>query len=159
MLTTHATDLYSAGGDPKLAQKKAEADASKASAKIKSEVPGKTKEAEKKAESLSQEASSNLEKANKDAQKALKDAEARAAEYKDKAGKELNKAVDKFDATVEKKAAEGKMSCIMLLGCTANIQLQPRAVSAAGSVVASDQSRYSNLKALQCSTGANVQIV
>ncbi|KPI41161.1 uncharacterized protein AB675_7877 [Cyphellophora attinorum] len=100
--------LYNAGGDPKLAQKQAEADASKASAKIKSEVPGRGKEAEKRAESLAQEASTKFDRASADAKSALKDAEARAKEYKDKTGKEINAAVDKFDATVEKKAAEAK---------------------------------------------------
>ena len=39
---------------------------------------------------------------------ALKDAEAKAREYKDKTGKELNQAIDKFDKTVENKAAEAK---------------------------------------------------
>jgi vacuolar-type H+-ATPase subunit H len=45
---------------------------------------------------------------SKDAKSALSDAEAKAKEYKDKTGKELNTAIDKFDATVEKKAAEAK---------------------------------------------------
>ena len=35
-------------------------------------------------------------------------AETRAKEYKDKTGKELNAAVDKFDKTVEEKAAQAK---------------------------------------------------
>jgi predicted phage gp36 major capsid-like protein len=109
LLTSPSADLYNAGGDPKLAQKQAEADASKASAKIKSEVPGRGKEAEKRAESLAQEASTKFDRASADAKSALKDAEARAKEYKEKTGKEINAAVDKFDATVEKKAAEGKV--------------------------------------------------
>ncbi|ETN42397.1 uncharacterized protein HMPREF1541_01551 [Cyphellophora europaea CBS 101466] len=100
--------LYNAGGDPKVAQKKMEADASKASAKFKDEIPGRTKEAEKKAETLSQQASSQLDKASKDTKSALSDAEARAKEYKEKTGKELNTAIDKFDKTVEDKAAQAK---------------------------------------------------
>ena len=74
--------LYTAGGDPKVAQKNFEgmelgvpsfsiplltrlttADASKASAKLKSEVPGKTKEVEKKGEAYAQSAGSKLDSA------------------------------------------------------------------------------------------------
>jgi vacuolar-type H+-ATPase subunit H len=45
---------------------------------------------------------------SKNAKSALSDAEVKAKEYKDKTGKELNSAIDKFDNTVEKKAAEAK---------------------------------------------------
>ena len=38
----------------------------------------------------------------------MSDAEAKAKEYKDKTGKELNTAIDKFDKTVEEKAAQAK---------------------------------------------------
>jgi hypothetical protein len=75
--------LYSAGGDPKVAQKNFEgmlawcppsfsisllthpttADASKASAKLKSEVPGKAKEVEKKGEAYAQSAGSKFDSA------------------------------------------------------------------------------------------------
>lgn len=42
--------LYTAGGNPKVAEKNFESDLSKASAKVKSEVPGRTNEAKKDAE-------------------------------------------------------------------------------------------------------------
>jgi len=103
--------LYSAGGDPKVAQKMAEADASKASAKVKEEVnvmPGRGKEAEKRGEQYAHQAGAKMDSATADAKAKLAEAEAKAKEYKDKTGKELMKGVDKFDATVEKKASEAK---------------------------------------------------
>jgi len=74
--------LYSAGGDPRLAQKNFEgravrpsappppqltclatADAAKASAKVKSEAPGRAKEAEKQGEAIAQSAGSKFDSA------------------------------------------------------------------------------------------------
>jgi GTP-binding protein EngB required for normal cell division len=43
-----------------------------------------------------------------DGKSALRDAESKATEYKNKTGTELNKAIDKFDKTVEDKAAQAK---------------------------------------------------
>lgn len=89
-------------------------------------MAGREKEAEKRAESLTKQAENQLDKAvghsqreqrkqpiltamqSKDAKSAFNDAEARAKEYKEKTGKELNQAIDKFDKTVEDKAAQAK---------------------------------------------------
>jgi hypothetical protein len=43
-----------------------------------------------------------------DGKAAFRDAEGKATEYKNKTGTELNKAIDKFDKTVEDKAAQAK---------------------------------------------------
>lgn len=53
--------LYNAGGSPKVAEKQFEADLSKASAKIKSEVPGKTNQAQKEGEKFASEAGAKVD--------------------------------------------------------------------------------------------------
>jgi Skp family chaperone for outer membrane proteins len=101
------------------------ADASKLSAKVKSEVPGKEKEAEKKGEELAQRAGASLDKAvglserrsesinadreqTADAKAAYSDAAKKAQEYEKKAAADANKAIDKFDKEVTEKAAQAK---------------------------------------------------
>jgi len=100
--------LYNAGGDPKVAEKKFEADASRVSSQIKNELPGRGKEAKKEGEALVNQAGSKFDQASVDAKSKLADAEAKARELSQKAGKDLNGAVDKFDKTVEEKAAKAK---------------------------------------------------
>ncbi|EXJ85708.1 hypothetical protein A1O1_06076 [Capronia coronata CBS 617.96] len=111
--------LYKAGGDPKTAEKRFEADASKLSADIKKELPGRQKEAEKtaqawasqagqKVDQTSAEAKAKLAKAEAETRSKLAEAEARAKELGAKTNKEFNSAVDKFDKTVEDKAAKAK---------------------------------------------------
>ncbi|KIV96940.1 hypothetical protein, variant [Exophiala mesophila] len=84
------------------------ADASKLSAQIKSELPGREKQAEKKGEALAQQVGQKFDQASADARSKLADAEAKAKEYREKTGKELNNAIDKFDKTVEDGAAKAK---------------------------------------------------
>ena len=55
--------LYTAGGNPKVAEKQFESDLSKASAKIKSEVPGRAKEAQKEGEKWASVAGSKVDSA------------------------------------------------------------------------------------------------
>ncbi|KAM3425123.1 hypothetical protein BST61_g7086 [Cercospora zeina] len=55
--------LYTAGGDPKVAQKQVEADAAKASREVKSHLPGSGKEAKKDAELYAKDAQANANKA------------------------------------------------------------------------------------------------
>ncbi|OAP58799.1 hypothetical protein AYL99_06096 [Fonsecaea erecta] len=100
--------LYNAGGNPKVAQKKLEADASKLSSQIKSEVPGKEKEAEKKGEAIAAQAGQKFDQASADAKAKLSEAEAKAKEASQKAGSQINSAIDTFDKTVEEKAAKAK---------------------------------------------------
>ncbi|KAL9624978.1 MAG: hypothetical protein Q9160_000707 [Pyrenula sp. 1 TL-2023] len=111
--------LYSAGGDPKVAQKNAEADVSRASAKVKSEVPGKEKEAEKQGQAYASQAGQKIDQAADDARARYRDAEAKGQAYANDAAKKLDESrkatgeklmsgVDKFDETVTKGAAEAK---------------------------------------------------
>ncbi|KAI4864301.1 hypothetical protein F4820DRAFT_424027 [Hypoxylon rubiginosum] len=100
--------LYSAGGDPKVAQKKAEADAHRASAKFKSEIPGRGEQAKKDAEKYGAEAGakfdSALGKTQAELQKAAQETEAYAKDAKAAALKK----VDEFDRKVEADAAKAK---------------------------------------------------
>ncbi|EXJ84927.1 hypothetical protein A1O3_05602 [Capronia epimyces CBS 606.96] len=111
--------LYNAGGDPKTAEKKFEADASKLSAEIKKELPGQKKEAEKKAEAwasqvgqkvdrTSADAKNKFVQAEADAKSKFAEAEAKAKDFGSKTSTEFNSAVDKFDKTVEEKTAKAK---------------------------------------------------
>ncbi|KAI1381048.1 hypothetical protein F4677DRAFT_441380 [Hypoxylon crocopeplum] len=100
--------LYSAGGDPKVARKQAEADAHRASAQFKSELPGRGQEAKKDAEKYGAQAGakvdSSLGKTQAELQKAAADAEAYARDAKAAALKK----VDEFDKKVETEASKAK---------------------------------------------------
>ncbi|CBY00659.1 hypothetical protein IAQ61_011572 [Plenodomus lingam] len=116
--------LYSAGGDPKLAEKKAEHDAAYAARRLRGDVPGQDKEAKKAAEEGYEQvratASQYASKANAEAEKAAQKFDAYSAEAKRKfeeakaqaekeyheTGKQVNAAANKFDAVVEDKAAK-----------------------------------------------------
>ncbi|KAI0164515.1 hypothetical protein GGR52DRAFT_575868 [Hypoxylon sp. FL1284] len=100
--------LYSAGGDPKVAQKKAEADAHRASAQFKSELPGRGEQAKKDAEKYGAEAGAKVDsafgKTQAELQRAAKETEAYAKDAKAAAMKK----VDEFDKKVENEAAKAK---------------------------------------------------
>ncbi|GAB7358756.1 hypothetical protein MBLNU230_g3984t1 [Neophaeotheca triangularis] len=111
--------LYNAGGDPKAAEKRVEYDAARASANVRSHLPGAEKEAKTGGEVLAADA----EKAYKDAASQAKDAtskvDAKLEDYRKEAesklegarkstGDELTKAVDKFDKSVEEGASKAK---------------------------------------------------
>ncbi|KAL7939857.1 hypothetical protein V8C35DRAFT_17435 [Trichoderma chlorosporum] len=100
--------LYGAGGNAKAAEKKFESDVDKASAKIKGKLPGDHPDAERNLKGYGQEAGAKIDKAiadaDREASRLKKDAEAYAKDAKS----EALKAVDKFDQTVEDKAAKAK---------------------------------------------------
>jgi len=100
--------LYSAGGSPKAAEKKFEADLAKASSKVKGELPGRGTEAKKTGEAWASEAGSKVDSAADKARAELARAEAKAEQYGKEAKKETMAKIDQFDKTVEKKAAEAK---------------------------------------------------
>ncbi|KAF2674311.1 hypothetical protein BT63DRAFT_435443 [Microthyrium microscopicum] len=111
--------LYSAGGDPKVAEKQFEADAAAASNKVKSKIPGSGKEAQKDFELNAQKAGQAFDNALANAKDQTHKVDAKLENYRASAeqkidnarretGKTLNNAVDKFDSTVEKKASESK---------------------------------------------------
>ncbi|KAF2686185.1 hypothetical protein K458DRAFT_416493 [Lentithecium fluviatile CBS 122367] len=107
--------LYSAGGDPKLAQKKIEHDAATASAKVRSEIPGRGKEAQKAGEEGLESVRARAQSMADDAKAEAERAKAKLDNFKqgtekkfEETGKEFNAAVNKFDKEVTQKASESK---------------------------------------------------
>ncbi|KAI5859721.1 hypothetical protein GGS23DRAFT_267309 [Durotheca rogersii] len=96
--------LYSAGGDPKVAQKQAEADANR----FKSELPGRGDEIRRDAEKYGAQAGARvddaLSKAQAELRKATADAEAHARDAKAAALKK----VDEFDKKIEDEASKAR---------------------------------------------------
>ncbi|KAI5359329.1 hypothetical protein Slin15195_G069560 [Septoria linicola] len=107
--------LYSAGGDPKVAEKKFEADAAKASREVKSHLPGSGKEAKKDAELYGEQAQSKFNQLVQDGKQEASKVDAKLAEYRQDASKQLNnaskeanKAIDQFDQKVTQEASKAK---------------------------------------------------
>ncbi|KAI1350342.1 hypothetical protein F5Y01DRAFT_286530 [Xylaria sp. FL0043] len=100
--------LYTAGGDGKVAQKQAEADAHKLSARFKSELPGRGKEAEKDAELLGRQAGAKVDHALSKTEAELAKAKAEAEAYSKSAKDATMKKVDEFDRKVETEASKAK---------------------------------------------------
>ncbi|KAK4463476.1 hypothetical protein QBC42DRAFT_345518 [Cladorrhinum samala] len=104
--------LYSAGGSPRVAEKKAEADAYRASSKIQDHIPSNrsntAESAEQQGARLGREVGNKLDSAmntiNHDLSKAKRETEAYAKQTK----AETMKKIDDFDRTVEEKAAKSK---------------------------------------------------
>ncbi|KAI9759685.1 MAG: hypothetical protein M4579_002162 [Chaenotheca gracillima] len=100
--------LYTAGGDPKVAQKQVEHDAARASSAIKNDLPGREKEARKQGEAKAQEFGAKFDKTVDDARSKLGDAEAKANQYRKETGKDLQNKIDQADKKVEEGAAKAK---------------------------------------------------
>jgi len=111
--------LYQAGGQPKVAEKKFEHDAARLSSKVRGELPGAEKEAKTGIKLTAEEAGAKFDSAAAQAKEQANKAEASISAYASDAQKKLGDArkevgsnlmagVDKFDKTVEKKAAETK---------------------------------------------------
>ncbi|KAL9533089.1 hypothetical protein SMMN14_03822 [Sphaerulina musiva] len=111
--------LYAAGGDPKVAEKKFEADAARASNKVQSQLPGAGKEAKKDAELYGEEAKSKFNQLVQDGKQEAHKVDAKLAEYRKDAQstlnsaatdaqKNANKAIDQFDQKVTEGAAKAK---------------------------------------------------
>ncbi|EGP90997.1 unnamed protein product [Zymoseptoria tritici ST99CH_1A5] len=107
--------FYKAGGDPKVAQKKLEADAAKVSREVRDHVPGSAKELKKDAESAGAQIQSKANQLGRDAKAEASKVDAKLEQYRQDAaaqlkqtGKEANKAIDKFDNEVEKGASQAK---------------------------------------------------
>ncbi|KAJ6789641.1 hypothetical protein PWT90_08273 [Aphanocladium album] len=100
--------LYSAGGNTKAAQNKFESDVHKATADIKSALPGSSPDASKKLGQAGSEAGAKLDKAWQQADKQASQARHNAEAYVKDAKAEALKAVDKFDKTVEDGASKAK---------------------------------------------------
>ncbi|KAF1918954.1 hypothetical protein BDU57DRAFT_490777 [Ampelomyces quisqualis] len=107
--------LYSAGGDPKLAEKKAEHDAANAVRRVKGDFPGQDKEAKKageegyeavrstaqqyanQARTEAQKAEQKLDQYSVEARKKYEEAKVQAERELNSTRREVNSAVDKFD--------------------------------------------------------------
>ncbi|KAK6851105.1 calcofluor white hypersensitive protein [Apiospora arundinis] len=100
--------LYSAGGNPKVAQKKAEADAHKLSAEAKSHIPGRTSQAEKDAEKFGAQAGAKFDNVASKTQADLSKVKAEAENLGKDLKQDALKKVDQFDRKVETKTAEAK---------------------------------------------------
>ncbi|KAK7724473.1 hypothetical protein SLS57_004228 [Botryosphaeria dothidea] len=111
--------LYQAGGNPKLAEKEFEHDAARLSSKVKGELPGKEKEAKTSAKVLGEEAGERVDSAIAEAKATTSKIDEKLEAYRAQAdkkignvssqtAKDLHSAVDKFDKTVEDKAAQSK---------------------------------------------------
>ncbi|KAI9054095.1 hypothetical protein LZ554_001266 [Drepanopeziza brunnea f. sp. 'monogermtubi'] len=100
--------LYNAGGNPKVAEKQVEADLSRASAKIKSEIPGRTHEAQKEGEKWASQAGAKLDSAVEKSRAELSKAEGKFEAYRKDIGAEAMKKIDAADAKIEQEAAKAK---------------------------------------------------
>ncbi|EMR65282.1 putative calcofluor white hypersensitive protein [Eutypa lata UCREL1] len=97
--------LYQAGGEPKVAQRQAEADAHSVSSRLRSELPGRGKEAEKEAEKYGAQAGAKFDNATRaELSRSAAEGEAYAKNAKDAALKK----VDEFDKKVEAEASKAK---------------------------------------------------
>ncbi|KAG9241289.1 hypothetical protein BJ878DRAFT_521477 [Calycina marina] len=96
--------LYTAGGSPKVAEKQFEKDISAASAKIKSEIPGRSTEAKKEGEKLASQVGANYDSAAERARAELAKAEAYGRDAKN----DTLKKIDAADRKIEAKASEAK---------------------------------------------------
>ncbi|KAK5661283.1 hypothetical protein OQA88_11177 [Cercophora sp. LCS_1] len=101
--------LYSAGGNPKVAEKKFESDAQKAAAKIRGEIghpphDDATKEGIKIGKDIGAKVDSAVETIDKDLSKAKHETES----YAKSAKAETLKKIDEIDRKVEEKAAASK---------------------------------------------------
>ncbi|KAL8826935.1 MAG: hypothetical protein Q9191_003490 [Dirinaria sp. TL-2023a] len=129
--------LYTAGGDPKVAKKEIEHDATAVSNRIKGKDYS-TKEAQKQGEEWAQKAGSKIDQTVADARNSIRETDATIAQQTREAqgkvssftkdtlaqaeksaqqtGKEANNAIDKFDKTVERKTSEAKSGILSWLG-------------------------------------------
>nr|POE56400.1 hypothetical protein CFP56_50944 [Quercus suber] len=111
--------LYNAGGSPKAAEKRFEADAAKLSSEVRSHLPGTGKEVKKDGEVLAADAGAKLDQWKKDAKAGVSSADAKLETYRKEAERKIESAaatvqkdgkaaVDAFDKNVEAGAAKAK---------------------------------------------------
>ncbi|KAL9085815.1 MAG: hypothetical protein Q9165_007447 [Trypethelium subeluteriae] len=111
--------FYQAGGDPKVAQNKAEHDAARVSSAIKRDLPGKEKEAKTEGKVLGAEAGAKFDQTIDSAKQEYNKVDSKLQTYRKDAGKKIDQyskeakesassAVNSFDKTVEDKAAKAK---------------------------------------------------
>ncbi|KAI9861561.1 MAG: hypothetical protein M1813_005171 [Trichoglossum hirsutum] len=100
--------LYSAGGDPKVAQKNIEHDATRASSALRSDVAGREREVKKTVEEKAQRAGSKIDSAIDDTRAKKNSVESKADQYRKDVGAELQQTIDQVDRKVEEGASKAK---------------------------------------------------
>jgi len=100
--------LYQSGGNVKVAEKQFESDIHSASAKVKSELPGRAKEAQKDMEVAGRQAGAKFDSAVSKTQSEINKVKAEAEAYAKDAKANAMKKVDHFDKKVEDGAAKAK---------------------------------------------------
>ncbi|KAF9882098.1 hypothetical protein CkaCkLH20_00134 [Colletotrichum karsti] len=100
--------LYSAGGNPNAAEKKFESDVHKASAEIKSHIPGRTPDAQKGLGDTGARTGAKVDSAIAEADKQFAAAKSNAEAYAKDAKAEALKKIDQFDKKVEDGTAKAK---------------------------------------------------
>ncbi|KAI7544402.1 hypothetical protein KC331_g6834 [Hortaea werneckii] len=111
--------LYNAGGQPDVAEKKFEADATKLSKEVRSHLPGSGTQAQKEAEASSAQAGQKLDQVVQDAKQGMSKVDSKLEAYRNQAEKGLdqnlaearkgaNNAIDSFDRNVSEGASKAK---------------------------------------------------
>ncbi|KAI9769261.1 MAG: hypothetical protein M1840_004390 [Geoglossum simile] len=99
--------LYSAG-DPKLARKEIEHDAARASSAVRSEIPGRDKEAMGAGVEWGQKAGSKVDSAVDDARVKANTAGSKADQYRKDGERDLQQKIDQVDRKVEEGVSRAK---------------------------------------------------
>ncbi|EGY13331.1 hypothetical protein VD0002_g7776 [Verticillium dahliae] len=100
--------LFAAGGSPKVAEKKAEADAHRAAASIKSHLPGRDVGAQGTLGDAAARTGAKIDHAAAEADKQFGIAKSNAEAFAKDAKAETLKSINEFDHKVENKASEVK---------------------------------------------------
>ncbi|KAK3378595.1 hypothetical protein B0H63DRAFT_512636 [Podospora didyma] len=100
--------LYSAGGSPKVAEKKFESDAHRAAAAIKGELPHRGVGAESEGKKYGQEAGAKIDSAVATANRDISKAKSETEAYAKAAKADALKKIDEIDRKVEEGAAKSK---------------------------------------------------
>ncbi|GAB1313839.1 hypothetical protein MFIFM68171_04049 [Madurella fahalii] len=100
--------LYSAGGNPRVAEKKFESDAHHVAAKIKGESPYRQTDAESHGQKLGQETGAKIDSAVANVNRDMAKAKSETESYAKAAKADTLKKIDEFDRKVEEGAAKSK---------------------------------------------------
>jgi hypothetical protein len=100
--------FYSAGGNPRAAEKKFESDVHKASANVKKNLPGNSTNAERDLAGYGAQAGAKIDNAVAEADKQAGRAKSNIEAYAKDAKAEAIQAADKFDSKVNEGAAKAK---------------------------------------------------
>ncbi|KAI9893931.1 MAG: hypothetical protein M1814_005484 [Vezdaea aestivalis] len=100
--------LYTAGGNPKVAKKEFEHDAARASSAVKSEIPGRAKEAKIEGETYARKAGAKFDSAVGEAKDRFDNVGRKVSQEAREAGSDIQKSIDQADRKVEAEASKAK---------------------------------------------------